>query len=232
MGLLTPPRLRGVEILDDPGTSPEVRRHSMSDVVRANVLFGGKRATLQALRRVLPALPARASLIDVGTGLADIPVAATRAARARGVTFDVVGVDRAESLLRDARPRLAGAIVADAARLPIADRSADVVICSQLLHHFEERDALTVLRELHRVSRGWVVVGDLRRSWLAAAGFWIASIVLRFHPVTRKDGVTSVLRGFTPAELEGLVVAAVGVHPSIRRGIFWRVSASWRVRPD
>ena len=228
----TPARHRGIEVLDDPATPPEVRRRSMADLVRANAFFGGTRSTLRAMRAVWPTMPLRASLLDIGTGLADIPMAAARAARSRGVTLEIIGVDRSETLLRLAHPRIAGAVAGDAARLPFADRSADLVTCSQLLHHFVERDVVGVITELHRVSRGWVIVSDLRRSWLAAAGFWLASIALRFHAVTRRDGVTSVLRGFTPGELEHFVVAATGVRPDIRRGAFWRVSASWRVRAD
>jgi SAM-dependent methyltransferase len=227
---LTPARRRGVELLDDPVTREDVRRRSMADLVRANALFGGRRSMLRAFRDILPTLPPRATLLDVGSGLADIPLAALAVAGAAGVTLDVVAVDLAEGLLRQARPRLAGAIAGDVVRLPVADRSMDVVTCSQLLHHFGDDDVVPVLAELHRASRGWVIVSDLRRSWFAAIGFWVASVVLRFHPVTRHDGVTSVFRGFTPSELERFIVAATGVRPRIRRGIFWRISASWRAR--
>ena len=67
-----------------------------------------------------------------------------------------------------------------------------------------------------------------------AAGFWIASTALRFHPVTRHDGVVSVLRGFTTAELRALVRAATGTVPRLRRALFWRLTAIWwkpAVRP-
>jgi hypothetical protein len=72
-----------------------------------------------------------------------------------------------------------------------------------------------------------VVIADIRRSWLAAGGFWIASTALRFHPVTRHDGVVSVLRGFTTRELATLIQRAVGVDARIEQGLFWRLSAVW-----
>ena len=46
---------------------------------------------------------------------------------------------------------------------------------------------------MNRVARRAVVVSDLRRSWFAAIGFWLASFVFRFHRVTRHDGVVSVM---------------------------------------
>jgi 2-polyprenyl-3-methyl-5-hydroxy-6-metoxy-1,4-benzoquinol methylase len=227
---LTPTRRRGVEILDDPATPSDVRERSMGDIASSNALFGGMSSVLEAVAHVVPTLGAQAALLDVGTGLADIPARARQLAGRAGVQLTAFGVDFSESVLRSARHRVAGAVVADARRLPIADRSADIVTCSQLLHHFEEGDARQLLAELNRVSRGWVVLSDLRRSWFAAAGFWIASIVLRFHAVTRHDGVTSVLRGFTADELEALVIQATGITPLVRHGVFWRLSATWRAQ--
>jgi ubiquinone/menaquinone biosynthesis C-methylase UbiE len=116
---------------------------------------------------------------------------------------------------------------ADARRLPIADRAFDIVLCSQLLHHFRGDEGAVLLRELDRVARRRVIISDLRRSWLAAAGIWLASWPLRFHPVSRHDGVVSVLRGFTLDELSTVVRAAVGVAPRVRRYRGFRVTASW-----
>jgi SAM-dependent methyltransferase len=225
---LTPARRRGVEIMDNPATPVEVRAHSMADVARANSLFGGTKSALEALAKVWPGLPSHAVLLDVGTGLADIPELARHEAKRAGVTLTALGTDISEYLARAARNRLDGAAVGDALRLPVADASVDVVTCSQLLHHFVDFDARRVIAELHRVSRGWVVISDLRRSWFAAAGFWLASLALRFHRATRHDGVTSVLRGFTEHELERLVLDVTGTKPRIRSGAFWRLSATWR----
>lgn len=225
--ILTPARRRGVEILDDPTTPREIRHRTMLDVTRSNTLFGGTRMVMAALRSVLPLLPKNALLLDVGTGLGDIPASAIREARRAKVSLKTIGLDVTESPLRTARSRLASVVVGDALRLPFADGAVDVVTCSQVLHHFLDGDARRVIAELHRVSRGHVVISDLQRSWFAAAGFWLASVGLRFHRVTRHDGVTSVLRGFTGDELARMVHEVTGTKPTMRRGMFWRVSATW-----
>jgi SAM-dependent methyltransferase len=225
---LTPARRRGEEILDDPSTPTDVRARAMADLVRSNAWFGGVAPVLHAMRRLRDTLPRDAVVLDVGTGLAEIPDQVRSELVASGALPHVVGMDAAESMARAARTRLGAAVVGDALRLPFRSASVDVVMCSQLLHHFETDAARAVLAELHRVSRGWVVVADLRRSWFSVAGFWLSSALLRFHPVTRHDGVVSILRGFTLRELEGLVRDATGVMPLTRPWLFWRVSATWR----
>jgi 2-polyprenyl-3-methyl-5-hydroxy-6-metoxy-1,4-benzoquinol methylase len=228
--MLVPSRRRGSEILDDPATDPAVRERSLHDVRRSNVLLGGLRAVLAEVARVLAAIGPLATLLDVGTGLADIPLAARERARKQGVTLVVLGVDGAESLSRLAAQALDGSACADVRELPFADASIDVVTCSQLLHHFEDHEIPRVLRELDRVARRHVIVSDLRRSWLAACGFWLVSWPLGFSPVTRHDGTLSVLRGFTAAELSRYVQLATGRHATVRRHVGWRLTASWEKR--
>jgi SAM-dependent methyltransferase len=223
-------RWRSVEYLDDPSVDDALRARSLRDVVCANRLFGGTRAAVAELADALRRRQGdgRASLLDVGTGLGDIPERMRAAAARTGVILTTIGVDAAPSLAVASRARLDHAVCGDALALPLGDRSVDVVLCSQLLHHFERADALRLLRELDRVARGRVIVSDLRRSAVAAAGLWLASFPMRFHRVSRHDGVVSILRAFTPGELSDLVHEAVGVRPALRRRLGWRVTASWR----
>ena len=229
---LTPTRRRGIEKLDVPGVPGLVVKRSLADVARANSLFGGTRAVLAELQPVLAAGRGREmTLLDVGTGAADIPLAARRAAFRRGVDLTVIGADSSIPLAIHAARRVNCSLAADALDLPFADRSIDIVVCSQLLHHFTEREIASVLRELQRVARVRVIISDLRRSWIAAAGIWLASFPLRFHPISRHDGVLSVLRGFTTGELGAHIVRATGATPAVTRRLGWRVTASWTPVP-
>lgn len=225
--MFTPRRRRGAEILDDPSVDPAIRERSITDVTRSNRLLGGLRAAVVAVEPLLPSLGDRAIVLDVGTGLADIPDRVRTVAGANGRSVMTIGVDEAWSLLEADRSRLDAGVCANALALPFRDHSVDVVMCSQILHHFDETGADAFLREMNRVARRAVIISDLRRSWIAAAGFWLVSFPLRFHRVTRHDGVLSVLRGFTPVELQRLVKAATGVAPVVERRLGWRLSAVW-----
>jgi SAM-dependent methyltransferase len=225
--ILTPRRTRGLEILDDPDVDPEVVTRSLADVVRSNSLFGGMSSAIDELKEALKEVPTEATLLDVGTGLGDIPCRAREVARKMGVDLTTLGLDSALELARASRPALTLAVCGDALRLPFADHSVDIVMCSQVLHHFAGTDALQLLREMNRVARVRVIVSDLRRSWIAAAGLWLASFPLRFHAVSRHDGVVSVMRGFTPEELVDTVREAVARKPVVHRRRAFRVTTSW-----
>ena len=225
--LLTPPRRRGVEILDSPDVDPAIVTRSLADVARANALFGGISSAVDEIRDALRELPRDATLLDVGTGLGDIPCRARDFARKNGIELTTIGLDSACELATASRSSVTFSVCADALRLPFADNSVDIVMCSQVLHHFSGKDALKLLREMDRVARSRVIVSDLRRSWLAAAGLWIVSFPLGFHAVSRHDGVVSVLRGFTTNELVDTVHEAVARRPRAHRRRGFRVTTSW-----
>ena len=222
--MLTPRRRRGIELLDDPNIDPAIRERSIGDVTRANRWLGGLRAASIELRDALRDR-STATVLDVGTGLGDIPACvADEVSHCKVVT---IGVDEAPSLLAAARSRMTYGVCANGLTLPFRDRSVDVVLCSQVLHHFEGPDAQRLVSELHRVARVAVIISDLRRSWIAAAGFWMVSFPMRFHRVTRHDGTVSVLRGFTASELGTIVRSATGITPRVHHRLGYRLTARW-----
>lgn len=234
MSVLLPARRYGTELLDDPTIEPELVLRSVRDITRANRAFLGTSAAVAEVARHFAALAPRATLLDVGTGLGDVPEAAERAAARRGITLETIGVDCGMVLLESAREHLSHTVCASGTELPFATGSVDVVLCSQTLHHFRDEASNALIREMDRVARVAVVLSDLRRSWIAAGGFWASSFALGFHPVTRHDGVVSVLRGFTDDELRDAVHAALGIRPRVRRRLGFRVTTSWtptHVRP-
>lgn len=224
---LTPPRQYGSELLDDPGTDHELVLRTVTDITRSNMIFQGTRAAVAELALSFPRLPRVASLLDVGTGAGDVPRLAQLAALRSGISLRTFGLDSEPVLARRASAQVSHGLCGSGLALPLADGSVDVAMCSQTLHHFRDDAARTLLREMNRVARVAVVVSDLRRSWIAVGGFWLGSFPLGFHPVTRHDGVLSVLRGFTKEEMADTVADAVGVRPLVHRRLGFRLTTSW-----
>jgi len=220
------------ELLDDPLADAGDVVASLRDIARINRAFGGTAAAAARLDEFLGGVApgTTITLLDVGTGSADIPRAAAQRAARRGITLRCFGLERHPAAAREAL-RLGGvtALLADGGALPFAARSVDLVLCAKLLHHLPGAAGLQLLRELDRVARLAVVVADIRRSAVAAAGIWLASFPMRFHPATRRDGVISVFRGFSGDELRD-ICATAGVSAAVKRHPGWCLTAAWRPR--
>ena len=228
---IVPTRKRGFEYLDDHSLPPALAERSLKDVALANKLFGGTRAVLSEMQSLFEELSSERvdefSLLDIGTGLGDIPAAISRRARRDAIAVRSTGIEinaPMAALPRDPPLRM---IAADARALPFADNSFDVIICSQVLHHLDNGDAEQLLTECSRVATRRVIISDLRRSWLAMGLLWLVSFPLRFHRLSRHDGVASIRRGFTVDELQRAVITSGSDRVKTSRRIGWRVTASW-----
>jgi SAM-dependent methyltransferase len=219
----------GEEALDDPRCPDGLARATLADIVVVNRLFGGRAAAVYGFDRLLAAgpVPARLTLLDVGAGAGDLTAALVRRAAARGLRLVPVAMDTH----RAAATLCAGAgllsLVASAASPPFRERSVDIVLASQFLHHFSREAAARLARAFTGLARLGVIVAEPRRTPAAAAGIWAASYALGLHRVTRRDGVISVRRSFTAPEL-GAVLAAAGVATPVRRRPGFRLVAAWR----
>lgn len=140
------------------------------------------------------------AVLDVATGTG-LVLRALRASPA----VRTIGVDLSPGMLAVARAALPEAelVVADAARLPLADSCVDLVTCVTALHLMPDTDA--VLSEWTRVLRpgGRAVIATFgRRAGLAAHGHGTAPLPFPAHP---ERFATPELIG-TTAGRSGLVV--------------------------
>ena len=214
----------GTELLDDPAADPVAVRTSLGNIARANRLFGGTAAVLYGLERVIRPGWDPVTVLDLGTGAGDIPAAIREWGDDRWLTLRTLGLDRLRPAAALAHSRELPMMLGCATRLPLRDGSIDVVILSQVLHHFAVEDAVQILSEARRVARRGVVVADLLRSRTAALLFGVGARLLGFDRHTVADGITSVGRGYAPEELESLCRrAGIDCTVTVRPG--WRVVA-------
>jgi len=204
------------ELLDGPLDDRPALAANLRDLRRINRLTGGSGLSLRAVR----ALGDPATILDVGTGAADIPALLLADARRRGIPLEVTATDSRPEVLdaaRSVRPGLAGLPgltfeAADGRRLPYPDGSFDVGHASLVLHHLDADDAVAFLRELRRVSRAGIVVNDLDRGRWFWIGAWLITHSIAASRYTRHDGPLSVRRAWTRGEAITLLRRA-GLEP-------------------
>ena len=222
-------------MMDRPASFGELAG-ALRAITQLNRFFGGRRLTLRHVRRLLAALPADrlVTVLDVGAGAADIPVALARWARRRGRRIRVLALDRDSATLTYARGYAAAypeitLVQGDALALPVPPGSVDIVISAMTLHHLQPEEAVRYLAEIDTVSRlGWVV-NDLVRGRMAHRLVWAATRLFSRNAMARHDGPMSILRSYTPSELAslcekaGLFDVIVSHHPLLFRQCAVRV---------
>ena len=216
-----------LELLDEALDDSDALDGNLRDLGRVNRRLGGVALSTAGIEALAPHAT-RLSLVDVGTGGADIPAALLERARRQGRALTITALDsRAEIVAAALRvnPELAdtrGLILetGDGRRLDFPDRSFDLAHCSLVLHHLEPEAAVELLREMGRVARVGVVINDLDRTRLDLAGALLLAKLATRNRYTRHDGPLSVRRAYRVPEVANLLRSA-GLRPvRIFRGPF------------
>jgi 2-polyprenyl-3-methyl-5-hydroxy-6-metoxy-1,4-benzoquinol methylase len=216
------------ELIDDPGTDRSLVQEELRILERMNRLLGGCGLVLQYARRLLRSNRlASLSVLDLGTGAADIPRAMAAWAKRSQLSATITAVDRNPEVLRVAQEACRGwpeirVEQHDLRDLPYAANSYDLVCCSLTLHHLERAEAVQLLGRMQQIARIGYVVSDLRRNWLAV---WLAELLARTvitSEVLRHDGTQSCRAAFTVEELRTMAQEAGLKHFRIKRhhGVF------------
>jgi 2-polyprenyl-3-methyl-5-hydroxy-6-metoxy-1,4-benzoquinol methylase len=222
----------GEELLDDPSADPVAVARSLHNIGRANRWFGGANAVRFGLARTLAGLPrgTTMTLLDLGTGMGDLPRVAVRWAASRGIRLVPVGLELNRVAARLAAGGGVPTALGCAGSPPIRDKSVDVVLVSQVAHHLTRASVVDLLRTCNRLARRAVIVADLRRSPIAPSLFWFGARAFGFDGVTVADGMTSIRRGFSADEMRSLLSRA-GLEGRVHRSPGFRLVATWLPRP-
>lgn len=199
------------ERMDDPGCDPRRLARTYASFRLVNALVAGwRRAYRRHLRPQLRADGAT-TLLDIGSGGGDVARALARWAHRDGFDLRVTGIDpdpRAHAWARR-RPPVAGVQFRRAlsSELVAGGERFDLVISNHLLHHLDEEQLDGLLEDSARLARRAVVHSDIRRGRLAFALFSLLTWPLFPGTFIREDGLTSIRRSHTAAELRARVPA-------------------------
>ena len=184
-------RLDRIELLENPSLPGEVVAQAYRDLARTQKLLGNTSAIMRRLRgRNIR------KVLDIGCGQGAL---LEQIRRELGV--EVVGFDLRPAPPGSSVPILTGNAAVDP--LP----QADVALAVCLAHHLREAELVAMIRNVSRSSRRLIVL-DLVRHWIPLALFRVFLNPF-LHPINAADGITSIRRSYTAAELRKIVEDAV-----------------------
>ena len=153
-------------------------------------------------------------MLDVACGGGDLSRRLARRAQRAGLRLQFDGCDISATAVEHAKEmadREGGSschfFVHDALNQPFPE-SYDVLTCTLFLHHLQDSQVVTLLRNMARAARRAIRADDLVRS---QTGYWLAQIgcrILSQSPIVHYDGPVSVKGAYTIEEARELAAQA------------------------
>jgi 2-polyprenyl-3-methyl-5-hydroxy-6-metoxy-1,4-benzoquinol methylase len=200
-----------LEMMDRPQPVSAELERDLERIRQLNRWFGSYRLICHFVHRwIKPGDKMR--IVDLATGSGDIPRLIVDHARKIGAKVEINALDRQSATLEIATKLSAAYPEISYQETDILDchpvEAYDIVLCTLVLHHFSDEDAVKVLRRCRESSRHFALVSDLRRGFLATAGVHLLTAFIFREPMTRYDARLSAERAFSFSELRQLAVRA------------------------
>ena len=198
-------------MMDRPQPVSRELEDDLRNIRALNRYFGSYHLIRHFLRRWIKP-DDRLRIVDLATGSGDIPRLIVDYARSIGAVVTIDAFDRQPATLEIAQhlsvsyPEISFT-ERDILEFEPAD-PYDLVLCSLVLHHFSEDDAVRVLRGSRELSKRFVLVSDLRRGLLGSVGVYLLTTLVFRNPMTRHDARASAARAFSFQEFRSLAERA------------------------
>lgn len=217
------------EWMDTRPYDPQTAERGLGFLERSNRFFGGTSVLTRRLEEWsadwTQGVPI--SLLDVGTGGADIPISLVRWARRKGWSFQITALERRPELADIARRNTQAfpeikILEGDFSDLSV-QQTFDYVTASLLLHHVPVGKRVQALHHLDKLAKKGLILSDLKRSLSA---YWIVALwsTVDGDDWVSHDGPLSVRRAFRIAELERLAEESGLTYLKARAEPWFRVS--------
>jgi len=194
--------------MDDFSLEGEELREALDKIASINQLLGGNKVTIDGVEQLLGnvSLNGTITIVDIGCGNGDMLRTLAQYAKNKGLVFELIGIDANGFTVNHAQQLSVDYENISFRCEDIFDASfkevkADLFLCTLTLHHFKNEEIEYLLPLFYRNSRLGIVINDLKRSGLAYRLFQLLCVVFRLNTMSREDGLTSILRGFTNEEL-------------------------------
>jgi hypothetical protein len=223
---LVPRRIDAPELLDmGAGTLDDVREN-FADLWRINRYLGGVSAVTQHLYPRLRQHQEPVTVVDIGSGSADIAGEIKRWAEQQTIDLKLLGLDvSARHLAIAQNQRLSLKFIqADGLNLPFSSQKVNYFTSCLFLHHFSPEQVVKLLARTYELARHGIIMSDIVRGYLPQIAFKLGQPIFAHNFLTQHDGMVSIRRAYTPAELRQLAQAA-GLHNArVYQHFPWRMT--------
>ncbi len=201
-------RTNNPEIMDDFALEGNALKLALDKIAQINQLLGGNRLTLKGVEKILKKVPVSCAItiVDIGCGNGDMLRKLADFGFQNNLNLELIGVDAnaftvnyAINLSRNF-PNIKYRCE-DIFGQSFNELKFDIGLCTLTLHHFKNDEIIELLTIFKRNSKLGFIINDLHRNFVAYRLFQALCFVFQMNELSRKDGLTSILRGFKKEEL-------------------------------
>lgn len=208
MFIKTKHRTDDPEIMDDFDLKGDILKESLDKIALINQLLGGNKLTLKGVFKLLKKVPDSniITIVDVGCGNGDMLRKLADFGYKNNLNLELIGIDANSFTVNYAKHLSRNYSNISYRCEDIFDKSFrklkyDIALCTLTLHHFKNNEITQILNLFYTNSKLGFVINDLHRSVIAYRLFQAVCFVFGLNEMSRKDGLTSILRGFKKQEL-------------------------------
>ncbi|SDR79019.1 methyltransferase domain-containing protein [Gramella sp. MAR_2010_147] len=223
------------EIMDDFDLQGQELRRTLKDLENINAWLGGNQVTINGLNKLLKTKSKPVKIADIGCGNGAILREIADWGKKNDFIFELTGIDANTHAIAIAE-ELSGEyenvsfesinIFSEAFK----KMEFDIILCTLTLHHFKDRQIISLINQLVSQSNLGVVINDLHRNKTAYILFQAFCTVFVNNEIARKDGLTSILRGFKKRDIQGFIKKVPAENHEISWK--WAFRYQWIIKKD
>ena len=201
-------RTNAPEIMDDFSLEGHLLLDALDKIATINRWLGGNKLTLKGVEKLIQNTPKETSIciIDLGCGNGDMLRSLAQYALKSQRNFRLIGIDANPFTLNYAKESSKDYtnieyLSEDIFEFDFQDYPIDIALCTLTLHHFKDEQIIKIMQTLNRNANIGIVVNDLHRNTIAYRLFQLICFLFQLNPMSKEDGLTSILRGFKKKEL-------------------------------
>ena len=196
------------EIMDDFAMEGEILQEALDKIAKINQLLGGNKLTLRGVQELIQDIDKskQITIVDVGCGNGDMLRKLADFGKKNKYIFNLIGIDANDFTVNYARKLSVSYSnisyrCEDIFDKQFSELKYDIVLCTLTLHHFKNNEIENLLQLFYENSKIGIVINDLQRSAISYRLFQLLCFVFRLDEMPKKDGLTSILRGFKKQDL-------------------------------